>query len=64
MQVRGKKAIRYNNVILIPTDFSEVCNNAIHHGVELANFLHYQVYILHVVDRKTESQLEKEHLTR
>ena len=62
METSVKNKIRYNNVILIPTDFSEVCDNAIQHGVELAQFLKYKVCILHVIDRKTEAQLEKDHL--
>ena len=54
--------IRYNNVILIPTDFSAVCENAIMHGIELAQFLQYSVCILHVIDKKTEIALAKESL--
>jgi len=46
--------------VLIPTDFSEVCDNAIHHGVELAKNLKYQVCLLHVIDSKTKSDLKKE----
>jgi nucleotide-binding universal stress UspA family protein len=64
MVTKVKNKFRYNNVILIPTDFSEVCNNAIQHGVELAQFLNYKVCILHVIDRKTEAQLEKDHLVK
>ena len=55
-----KKRTRYNNTILIPTDFSEVCENAINHGIELAQFLHYKVYILHVISKQTKSTDQKE----
>jgi len=55
-----KKLTRYNNVILIPTDFSEVCEYAINHGIELAQFLHYKVCILHVISKQTESAGSKE----
>jgi nucleotide-binding universal stress UspA family protein len=55
-----KKLTRYNNVILIPTDFSEVCENAINHGIELAQFLHYKVCILHVISKQNEPAGNKE----
>lgn len=51
MQKKTKRSSRYNKVILIPTDFSEVCDNAVHHGIELAHFLKYRVCILHVITR-------------
>jgi nucleotide-binding universal stress UspA family protein len=54
---------KYNNIVLIPTDFSETCNNAIHHGVELARSLNYAVCILHVINKQTKSLLKKEKLT-
>lgn len=59
METRQKKTIKYNSVILIPTDFSEVCENAISHGVELAQFLHYNVCILHVIVKQGESAVKK-----
>ncbi|MDP1621013.1 MAG: universal stress protein [Bacteroidales bacterium] len=42
------KSFRTNKLILIPTDFSEVAENAIVHGLELARELHYSVCLLHV----------------
>jgi nucleotide-binding universal stress UspA family protein len=59
MEKQAKKGIRYNNVILIPTDFTEVCENAIGHGIELAHFLHYNVCILHVVSKPSGSDSGK-----
>ena len=56
-----KENKQFTNTVLIPTDFSEVCENAIHHGVELAKDLHYSVCILHVINRETKSKLKKEH---
>jgi nucleotide-binding universal stress UspA family protein len=53
---------KYNDLILIPTDFSEVCENAINHGSELAKSLGYKVCLLHVVNRETKSKLKKENL--
>jgi nucleotide-binding universal stress UspA family protein len=60
MEKQATKRIRYNNVILIPTDFSEVCENAIRHGIELAQYLHYSVSILHVISKPSGSDPEKE----
>ena len=60
MGKKVKKRTRYNNVLLIPTDFSEVCDNAINHGIELAQFLNYQVCILHVMSKHNGSDLKKE----
>ena len=56
----NKNNTKFNNIVLIPTDFSEVCDNAIHHGIELARFWKYSVCILHVVNRETKSKLRKE----
>jgi len=55
-----KNDTKFNNIVLIPTDFSEVCDNAVHHGVELAGFLKYKVCILHVINREARSKLRKE----
>ena len=49
-----------NDIILIPTDFSEVCDNAINFGAEIAKSLNYRVTVLHVVDKKTKTMLKKE----
>jgi nucleotide-binding universal stress UspA family protein len=60
METKQMKDLKYNNIILIPTDFSETCENAINHGVELARFLNYRVCILHVIDKKDEIMQKKE----
>jgi nucleotide-binding universal stress UspA family protein len=49
-----------NNIILVPTDFSEVCNNAMNQAVEAAKFLNYKVILLHVIDKNTKIQLKKD----
>ncbi|MCK9424269.1 MAG: universal stress protein [Bacteroidales bacterium] len=59
-QTNQKK--KYNNIILIPTDFSEVCGNAISHGVKLARFLGYKVCILHVINNETKAALKKKNV--
>ncbi len=51
---------KMNNIILVPTDFSEVCENAMNQAVEAAKFLGYKIVLLHVIDKNTKSQLKKE----
>ncbi len=63
METKEKKDAKYEKIVMIPTDFSEVCDNAIHHGVELAQSLHYNVCILHVINKETKSFLKKEQLS-
>lgn len=57
-----KTESKFNNMVLIPTDFSDVCDNAVNYGVELARSLNYHVTVLHVINRETKSMLKKEHL--
>jgi len=54
--------IQLKDIILVPTDFSETCQNAINHGVEIAEYLDHKLVILHVINRDTKSQLKKEKL--
>ena len=63
METKDKNETKYEKIVMIPTDFSEVCDNAIHHGVELAQSLHYNVCILHVINKETKSYLKKERLS-
>ncbi|MCB0804478.1 MAG: universal stress protein [Bacteroidales bacterium] len=51
---------KMNNIILVPTDFSEVCENAMFHAAEAARYLKYKVLLLHVVDKNTKAQLKKD----
>jgi nucleotide-binding universal stress UspA family protein len=55
----AKQVKKYNSIVLIPTDFSDVCNNAISHGVKLAKFLGYKVCILHIINKETKAELKK-----
>lgn len=50
--------------ILVPTDFSEVCNNAFNHACDLAQILDLKVYALHIITKETKSYLEKQKLTK
>ena len=56
------KEQKYNKIVLIPTDFSEVCGNAISHGVKLAKFLGYNVCILHIINKETKAALKKKNV--
>ena len=42
------------NIILVPTDFSEVCDNAVNHGCDLAKHFEFDVYVLHVITKDTK----------
>jgi nucleotide-binding universal stress UspA family protein len=59
---KAKQQKTYNNIVLIPTDFSEVCSNAISHGVKLAKFLGYKVFILHIINKETKTELKKKNV--
>ena len=54
--------VSHNKVILIPTDFSEVCGNAISHGVKLAQSMGCAVCILHVINKETKAYLKKKNV--
>jgi len=51
---------KMNNIILVPTDFSEVCENAMNQAVEAAKYLKYKIVLLHVIDKNTKAQLKKD----
>ncbi|MCE1166772.1 MAG: universal stress protein [Sphingobacteriia bacterium] len=52
-----------NNVILVPTDFTEVADNAIHQAVQAAKYFKYKVVLLHVIDKNTKTALKKDNLS-
>jgi nucleotide-binding universal stress UspA family protein len=51
------------NIILVPTDFSEVAEFAIEHGAGLSKQLSYKLTLLHVINKETKSQLKKDKLS-
>lgn len=53
---------KMNNLILVPTDFSEVCANAANKAAEAAASLNFKVMLLHVVNKETKSYLKEENL--
>ncbi len=48
------------DTILIPTDFSEVCDNAVNHGCDLAKYFNFRVEVLHVITKETKKFLKEE----
>jgi nucleotide-binding universal stress UspA family protein len=48
-----------NNIILVPTDFTPVGQNAIDHAVKAGEILKFKVVILHVINRQTRSNFGK-----
>ncbi len=53
---------KLNNIILVPTDFSEACENATDQAVQAAVAFKYKVVLLHVVDKNTKAFLKHENL--
>jgi len=47
------------NIILVPTDFTPVGQNAIDHAVKAAEILKFKVVLLHVINRETKSRFGK-----
>jgi nucleotide-binding universal stress UspA family protein len=52
---------KMNKIILVPTDFSEVCENAMNQAAAAARYLNYDLALLHVIDKNTKAQLKKSH---
>jgi nucleotide-binding universal stress UspA family protein len=57
-----KPDIYYSDTILVPTDFSETCSNAISHAIKLALSAGFKVCILHVINKETKAFLKKKSL--
>jgi nucleotide-binding universal stress UspA family protein len=49
-----------NNLILVPTDFSQVCHNAIEHAVNIAQASKFKVLIYHVINKESLSLFKGE----
>ena len=55
--------IKKENIVLVPTDFSEVANYAIDHAAGIAKLLGGKVTLLHVINKDTKAFLKKENLS-
>ena len=51
-----------NDIILVPTDFSEICDNAINQAAENARILKFKLFLLHVINKDTYAYLNKVNL--
>ena len=51
-----------NDIILVPTDFSEVCSNAASQAAEAAKLLNMKVVLLHIINSETKAFLKNENL--
>jgi len=54
---------KMNDIILVPTDFSEVCANAASQAAEAAKLLNMKVMLLHIINSDTKAFLKNENLT-
>jgi len=52
------KKLTFNNIILVPTDFSEVCENAVQHTLQIAKSIDFKVSLLHIINKDTKSYLK------
>jgi nucleotide-binding universal stress UspA family protein len=52
--IKSKFTKEFNNILLIPTDFSPRCDNAVKQGLLLAGKLQYKVVILYMIDKSNE----------
>ena len=43
--------MKLNNIILVPTDFSEACENAASHAINIAKIANFKVILLHVINK-------------
>jgi nucleotide-binding universal stress UspA family protein len=56
------ETVENEKCILVPTDFSEACDNALNHAIEMAKYLKSKVYVLHVVDDLSKDFFAKDAL--
>ena len=54
--------MKLNNLILVPTDFSEVCKNAIDFAVKVGEMLKFDVCIYHVINKESEKLFDGENV--
>ena len=52
------------NIVLLPTDFTEVIEYAIEHAAGICKMQNYKFTLLHVINKDTKSYLKKEKLTK
>lgn len=50
--------MKLNNILLVPTDFSDVCHNAIDYAVQIAKDINFKVVIYHVITKETHAMFK------
>ena len=51
------------NIVLVPTDFTEVIDFAIEHAASICKQQNYKLTLLHIINKDTKTYLKKEKLT-
>jgi nucleotide-binding universal stress UspA family protein len=47
--------MKLNNILFVPTDFSEPCTNAVDHAINIAQIVKFKVVLFHVINKDTHS---------
>lgn len=55
MEAEKKK----NNIVMVPSDFSEVADFALNHATGIAKLLNFKICVLHAINKETKSNLKK-----
>ena len=60
MQSDKNKQSDKNNTILVPSDFTQIGDYAVDNAVKLAKDLNFSICVLHVINKETKKNLEKQ----
>ena len=63
MQSDKNKQSDKNNTILVPSDFTQIGDYAVDNAVKLAKDLNFSICVLHVINKETKKNLEKQNKT-
>ena len=58
IKTKKVKKLKFNNIILVPTDFSEVCENAVLHTLQIAKYIDFKASLLHIINKDTKEYLK------
>ncbi|HAG16647.1 MAG TPA: hypothetical protein DCG69_09015 [Bacteroidales bacterium] len=53
-----------NKTILVPTDFSQVCENAMRHAAGIAKYIQANILLVHVINSDTKKYLKRSRLPK
>ncbi len=51
---------KFRKLILVPTDFSDACDNAVKYAAQVAKSLNYKLSIIHILNKDIKAQLKRE----